>query len=66
MPSAVICLVVRREESLYYPARDGICLVLGLWVVSLTRPVLKSVCSYVGWGVYLTCPVLAFVSSFDS
>ena len=47
MPRAVICLVVRWEGSLYYTARDRICLVLGRWGVSLTRPVLKSVWSYV-------------------
>ena len=65
MPSAVICLVVRREGSLYYTARHGICLILGQWGVSLTRPVLKSVWPYVEWGVYLTRPVLVSVSSLD-
>ena len=38
-PSAAICLVIRREGSVL-KARDGIRVVLGLWGVSLTRPVL--------------------------
>ena len=52
--SAVICLVVHREWRLYYTARDGICLVLGRWGVSLTRPVLQFVLSFVGKGVSYT------------
>ena len=63
--SAVICLVVHWEWRLYYTALDGICLVLGRWGVSLTRPVVKPVWSYVGWGVHPTHPVLAAVFSFD-
>ena len=52
------------EGSDYYTSRDGICLVLGRWGVSLTRPVLRSVWLYFGWGVYLTRTVMASVSSF--
>ena len=73
MPLAAICLVYKRLVRFSYTpsaviglvVRDGICLVLGRWGVSLTRPVLKSVWSYVGRGVYLTSPVLSSVSSFD-
>ena len=39
MPSAVICLVLRREGSLYYTARDGLRLVLGRIGVYITRPI---------------------------
>ena len=63
--SAVICLVVRREGSLYHTAGNGIYLVLGRWGVSLTRPVRESVWSYVWQGVYVARPVLTSVSSFD-
>ena len=65
MLSAVIRLVVRGDGRVYYTARDGICLVFGRSGVSLTHPVLKSLSSYVGWGVYLTFPLLASVSSLD-
>ena len=64
MLEAVSLSIVRLEGSLYYTARDGICLVLGRWGVSLTRPVLRSVWLYFGWGVYLTRTVMASVSSF--
>ena len=63
-PCAVICLVVRREGSLYYTARDGIFLVLGWRGVSFPHPVLKSRWWYVMWGVSLIRPVLDSVSSF--
>ena len=49
-PDLFICLVVRREGSLYHTASDRIYLFLGRWGVSLTRPVLESIWSYVGWG----------------
>ena len=60
-PSAVICLVVRREGSLYYAAPDGIYVFLGRWGVSLTRPVLESISWFGEGGVSLTRPVLESV-----
>ena len=65
MPRAGICLVVRREGNHYYTARDVICLVLCRWGVSLTRPVLESVSSFVSMAVSLTRPVLQSVSSLS-
>ena len=58
MLSAVICLVVRGDRTVYYTARDGICVVFGRSGVFLTRPVLKSVSSYVGCGSILQAPFL--------
>ena len=41
-----ICFVVRREVSISYTPRASMCLVWGWWGVSLTRPVMESVCSF--------------------
>ena len=41
-------LLARWEGSLYYTARDGICLVLGRWGVSLTHPCFSLVVRRVG------------------
>ena len=58
MPRAGICPVVRREGNYYYTARDVFYPVLCWWGVSLTRPVLETVWSFVGHRVYLTRPLL--------
>ena len=79
MPSAVICLVVRREGSLYYTARDGIwCWVGGEFLShapclnlsgsasgqeSLTRPALAFVSLFDFWGVSIARPVPGSVST---
>ena len=41
-----ICLVVRREGIISYTPRASMCLVWGWWGVSLTRPVMESLCSF--------------------
>ena len=46
-------------------ASDGIYLFLGRWGVSLTRPVMESVSSFVSGGVSPARPVLQSVSSLS-
>ena len=48
MPRATVCLVVKRIWSVSYTPRVGVCLVIRREGVSLTRPVLVGVSSWVG------------------
>ena len=66
MPSARVCLFVRRVGSFSYTARGQICQVL-LFVgcgVTFTCPVLESLSSFGNCEVSPTYPVLESVSSF--
>ena len=48
MPRDGICLIVRSLGSFSNTLRSRNCLVVRRWGVSRTRPVLKSICSFVG------------------
>ena len=70
IPRLGVCLVVRREGSITSTPCASICVVFGWWDVSVTRPVMESVCSFGGyWSLFTPrariCLVVRRLGSFS-